>query len=114
METIYLVIIAVFGVLQIILFFKIWGMTNDVRKLTNKFCPKEAPAPLPKITHEIQADDAPLAVGDIVERCSDGKEMVVDRIVGGRYGCADVNTNVFISGYNRNQLRFKYRKTSEK
>lgn len=26
------------GILEIIPFFKIWGMTNDARKLTNKFC----------------------------------------------------------------------------
>lgn len=29
------VVIIVFGVLQIILFFKVWGMTNDVRKIKN-------------------------------------------------------------------------------
>jgi Na+-transporting methylmalonyl-CoA/oxaloacetate decarboxylase gamma subunit len=29
-------VLFIFGVLQIILFFKIWGMTNDVRKLVNK------------------------------------------------------------------------------
>lgn len=27
------IVIAVFGILQIILFFKIWGMTNDVAEL---------------------------------------------------------------------------------
>lgn len=32
-EIIYLVVL-VFGVLQIILFFKIWGMTNNIRKIT--------------------------------------------------------------------------------
>lgn len=31
------IILIVFGVLQIILFFKLWGMTNDVRKLKNQF-----------------------------------------------------------------------------
>lgn len=31
--TFVLIITAVFGVLQIILFFKIWGMTNDVAKI---------------------------------------------------------------------------------
>lgn len=31
-----LVMIA-FGILQIILFFKMWGMTNDVRKVSDKF-----------------------------------------------------------------------------
>lgn len=31
------VILIIFGVLQIILFFKIWGMTNDVKELKNEF-----------------------------------------------------------------------------
>lgn len=31
--TFVLIITAVFGVLQIILFFKIWGMTNDVAEI---------------------------------------------------------------------------------
>ena len=30
-------VILVVGILQIILFFKIWGMTNDVRALKKKF-----------------------------------------------------------------------------
>lgn len=30
------IILIIFGVLQIILFFKIWGMTNDVSKLLNE------------------------------------------------------------------------------
>ncbi|MDR1919673.1 MAG: hypothetical protein LBQ65_08525 [Tannerellaceae bacterium] len=31
------IIFIVFGILQIILFFKIWGMTNDVREVKQKF-----------------------------------------------------------------------------
>ena len=31
----------VFGVLQIILFFKVWGMTNDVRKMASHFCKQD-------------------------------------------------------------------------
>ncbi len=31
------IILLVFGILQIILFFKIWGMTNDIRKIKDKF-----------------------------------------------------------------------------
>lgn len=40
METInalVLIIIIVFGILQIILFFKIWGMTDDIREMKNKY-----------------------------------------------------------------------------
>lgn len=47
MEAFVYLIIIVFGILQIILFFKLWGMTNDVRKLTEHFCDKkEIPNPL--------------------------------------------------------------------
>lgn len=30
------VILIIFGILQIILFFKLWGMTNDVKAISNK------------------------------------------------------------------------------
>ena len=36
--TIINIALVVMGVLQLILFFKIWGMTNDVRELKDKFC----------------------------------------------------------------------------
>ena len=32
------VLLIIFGVLQIILFFKLWGLTNDVKALKNHFC----------------------------------------------------------------------------
>ena len=31
------IIIIVFGILQIILFLKLWGMTNDIREMKNKY-----------------------------------------------------------------------------
>lgn len=31
------IVMIAFGILQIILFFKIWGMTNDMRELKNEF-----------------------------------------------------------------------------
>lgn len=31
-----LVIVVIFGILQIVLFFKIWGMTNDVKEIVQK------------------------------------------------------------------------------
>jgi len=40
METITIIlglVMLVFGILQIILFFKLWGMTNDVKRLTVRF-----------------------------------------------------------------------------
>ncbi len=37
MEILLSIIFIVFGVLQIILFFKVWGMTNDIRAMKNKY-----------------------------------------------------------------------------
>ena len=33
METFMAIVFLVFGILQIILFFKVWGMTNNVKKI---------------------------------------------------------------------------------
>lgn len=33
------VILIIFGILQIILFFKLWGMANDVKALRKKWTP---------------------------------------------------------------------------
>lgn len=35
METIVLIVIVIFAVLQVILFFKLWGATNDIAKIKN-------------------------------------------------------------------------------
>ena len=35
------IILLIFGVLQIILFFKVWGMTNDIREIRNKYLKNE-------------------------------------------------------------------------
>lgn len=79
------------GILEIILFFKIWGMTNDVRKLTNQFCkqaketkPEAVSKPVYNPTYpnnyELEDYDPRLdkvKVGDKVRRKSDGKILEV-------------------------------------
>ena len=44
MEILLSIILLVFGILQVILFFKIWGMTNDIAEMNARFkaiCPTE-------------------------------------------------------------------------
>ena len=35
------IILLIFGLLQIILFFKVWGMTNDKKEIRNKYLKDE-------------------------------------------------------------------------
>lgn len=44
METFMAIVFLVFGILQIILFFKVWGMTNNVKKIKETFLEKDFPA----------------------------------------------------------------------
>lgn len=110
------IILLIFGVLQIILFFKIWGMTNDVKRLANKFCSNDnnlsntndlAETPCDGIPDNTPDGDAEISIGDKVIRRKDSKEMIVDRIVCGKYGCVEPSTRKFIAGYIRNEIRKK-------
>lgn len=38
MEIVILIILIVFAILQIILFFKVWGMTNNVSRIKSQIC----------------------------------------------------------------------------
>lgn len=91
------IIILVWGVLNIVLFFKIWGMTNDVRKLTNKFCvvsDNEHKASYSTTENNQNSEGADydrrldnVKSGDKVMRKSDGKIMKVDSVEENRIFC---------------------------
>lgn len=117
MVTFISILFIIFGILQIILFFKVWGMTNDVRKLTDKLCGNQIEETPQVISEEYAAeqeytepDDSELSVGDLVIRRKDGKVMIIDRIVCGKYGCAEPKTKVFIDGYSREEICLKNNK----
>ncbi len=88
------IISIVFGILQIILFFKIWGMTNDVRELKLFFINKDS---YTKIISEKRntngsADDEKkengfspnpnrkLSKGNSVINISNGEQMIINEI----------------------------------
>ncbi|SDN81231.1 M penetrans paralogue family 26 [Prevotella communis] len=90
------IVMIVWGILEIILFFKIWGMTNDVRKLTKKICVPESKS---QVSIETMGDNDVLEGGDYdkrldyiksgdkVLRKSDGKIIEVDSVEGKRLFC---------------------------
>ncbi|MDD3040151.1 hypothetical protein [Bacteroides sp.] len=76
-------IIIVFGILQIILFFKIWGMTNDIREIKEKYLsstdPKKSisPTQLPEFN-----------IGELVTEIKANKQMRIKEITkDGKYSC---------------------------
>lgn len=72
-----------FGILQIILFFKIWGMTNDIREIKEKYLsstdPQKSVSP---------AQPSEFNVGELVVHIKTNKQMRIKEITeDGKYSC---------------------------
>ena len=93
MLTFVSIVVIVFAILQIILFFKVWGMTDDVRKLVNHFCSENAviehssyqEQPTTQRDYDKHLDN--VKKGDFVIRLSDGAKMEVDTVSNDRFFC---------------------------
>lgn len=83
MGTLLSLVAVLFGVLQIILFFKIWGMTNDIREIKEKYLsstdPKKSVSP---------AQPTEFNVGELVVHIKTNKQMRIKEITeDGKYSC---------------------------
>lgn len=83
MGTFFGFIAVLFAVLQIVLFFKIWGMTNDIREIKEKYLsstdPKKSVSP---------AQSSELNVGELVVHIETNKQMRIKEITeDGKYSC---------------------------
>ncbi|KGN98410.1 hypothetical protein HQ36_02000 [Porphyromonas gingivicanis] len=117
-EIVYLVLSLVFGIFGIILFFKVWGMTNNVKKLTDHFLnPSKSDSRTgeqdihfedtteegdKKIeVYDPRLDD--IKAGDKVVRKRDGKVLTVDSIKDGRFFC-DSGAMAGYKYYSKNEV----------
>lgn len=92
MEVLTGIILLVFGILQIVLFFKIWGMTNDVRDLKERYFNLN---PL-KQKNISFANDTPFKENDLVVNLKNGKQMRVKEITQeGKYSCYTNNGVIY-------------------
>jgi hypothetical protein len=106
MELLVLIIAFIFGILNLILFFKIWGMTDDVRVIKRYLLSRgenETNYQPESTSQDVQdcqeaEQDGKFRVGDLVVNIKTGKQMRVKRIFDGRYACCSQGGN-FDDGY---------------
>ena len=89
----FAIVLIIFGILQIILFFKLWIMTNDVAAIRRKFAPQ---------VEELQKPRDLL--GMYVHIRSNGKQVRVVARESGQYKCVDVTTNEPCGTYSYEEL----------
>lgn len=111
MELFVSLIIIVFGILQIVLFFKLWGMTNDIRRLTEHICVTSQEQQLEnkkQEKEEVKEYDPRLDTikpGDKVESIFDGRELIVDSIKNGKLFCKTGSFSGY-KYYEKNEVKY--------
>ena len=97
METFAVIIEVIFGILGLILFFKVWAMTNDVRELKEYVLPYlQNKGIKPNKDIEFNTDgNKEFASGTIVVEVSTGRQLKIKhRLPDGRYKCS-YNNDLF-------------------
>ena len=86
MESLIAIVSVVFGVLSIALFFKIWGMTNDIKKIKDAF-----------IAVSIKQDN--IKVGDIVIHREKNNVCEVIEVDGDMIKCRELSSKKAFTYY---------------
>lgn len=92
-RNLFAIVLIIFGILQIILFFKLWIMTNDVAAIRRKIAPPIEGVQKPRDL-----------LGMYVRIRSTGKQVRVVTRESGQYKCVDVTTNEPCGTYSYEEL----------
>lgn len=85
MGTFFGLIAILFAVLQIILFFKIWGMTNDIREIKEKYLSSTDPKKSVSLSNNQPTE---FSIGELVVEIKTNKQMRIKEITqDGKYSC---------------------------
>ena len=105
MDVLLSIVLLVFGILQVILFFKIWGMTNDVckiRELLENFSKSNTNNSLKEFVEEC----ATIEVDDFVMEIKTQKEFKVTRIIDeNKFECIE-RDGFAIYTFGKDEIRF--------
>ena len=101
----------VWGILNIILFFKIWGMTNDIhdiRELLYKIHPQSKGTIDYRVNTSSNYDNSKFKINDIVVSPNYNGDLKIFDIMGnGEYNCKDANTGAKAGFFKENDLKLK-------
>ncbi|WP_042373645.1 hypothetical protein [Bacteroides neonati] len=97
------IIIIVFGVLQIILFFKLWGMTDDIRAIKNKYLNLSKNQDSNNVNPVLGSKD--FQIGALVENVKTEKKLIIKEIKDGKYRCYDNSGIIFEGDFDDSEIR---------
>ena len=88
--------------LQIILFFKIWGMTNDIKAIKEKYLSSENKKDSTATIHPLEGFN----VDNLVVEISTGKQMRIKSITNnGKYSCYIDGGTIHVGDFDSSQIK---------
>lgn len=102
MELFFVFIYFVFGILSLILFFKVWGMCNNVSRIRELMEMEISKGFTPH--SETEKASKTFAVGDKVVILKTGKVTTVTEVKDGKYECASNNGNFYDGVFSQSEL----------
>ena len=101
MSTLISIILVVFGILQIVLFFKLWGMTNDIRDIKNKYLESN-------ITNNVEAKNnlnLKYELNELVVEIKTGRQMRIKEYKDNKYSCYINSGATFVGDFEESEIR---------
>ena len=103
MGTVVVIIEIIFGILGLILFFKVWAMTDDVKELKDNIIPYLQNNGIKPVDKKDEEDDR-FTPGTIVVEVTTGRQLKIkNRLPDGRYKCS-YNHDLFVTEIEASKL----------
>lgn len=95
-----MIILCISGVLNVLLFFKIWGMTDNIKDIKRLLEDSKE--------RKNNKTKSKFSVGDnVIAKSYNGVLEIIDIYEDGSYNCIDVNSNEIVGSFKENELTKK-------
>ena len=101
MNTLISLILVVFAILQIILFFKIWGMTNDIREIRDKYLKSD----IKQIVEPQNKSNLKYELNELVVDLKTGRQMRIKEFKDNKYSCYINSGATFVGDFDESEIR---------
>lgn len=101
MIELFTVFMLLFGILQIILLFKIWGMTNDVREIRDKYLDGN----IQQSVEPQNKSNLKYELNELVVDLKTGRQMRIKEFKDNKYSCYINSGATFVGDFDESEIK---------
>ncbi len=101
MIELFTVFMLLFGILQIILLFKIWGMTNDIREIRDKYLDGN----IQQSVEPLNKSNLKYELNELVVDLKTGRQMRIKEFKDNKYFCYVNSGATFVGDFDESEIK---------